>query len=281
MITAAQIGAYGAALCTLMLNGHYASTQGTELPQQLAMIAIAITIDFCKIGFLPEASRLRRAGYWLAPALLVALWPLAFTFSTYSAYSSIISTKSTAAAPLAGSADERSRAQRTYDEGTNALDTAKLNPLWNATAACQAPKGTQQRTFCENLDRTRNQRTAAETILTRIQPRSSNPEAEGLAQITGQPLPWIIIMVALFPAVLLELAASLGVYAVQQPITAEASPKAVQAPRQFWPRWPRRTPKTLPVAIPEASDVPAKVSATVTGANTPPPPPRIWKLNPS
>ncbi|MEQ1672335.1 MAG: hypothetical protein ABL893_15895, partial [Hyphomicrobium sp.] len=56
----ARLAVYGAILCTLWFNGSYAWSKGGSEIHQYGMVAVAITIDLCKCGFLTGASYLWR-----------------------------------------------------------------------------------------------------------------------------------------------------------------------------------------------------------------------------
>lgn len=247
----AAMGATAAILCTLALNAWHGWTQGNTPLQQYGMMAINITIDLIKCGGLPAVSALWITGYRLRSVLLFPLWALAFAWSTFCGYSAILSTRSTTAVEVTGQEQQRTRAQRLYDETTATLETAKTNLFWQASGGCTAPRP-PHRAFCDGIARTTAQRAAAESTLSTVPPVHANPELAALAKETGQPLPWIVFMAALFPAVLLELSASIGFWAVGPRTRTNAPQSAAEGLSKF--RLPRlgRDRKTPPAAALEA-----------------------------
>lgn len=279
----AACGATAAILCTLALNAWHGWTQGNTPLQQYGMMAINITIDLIKCGGLPAVSALWGGGFRLRAVALIPLWALAFAWSTFCGYSAILSTRSTTNVEVKGQEQERTRAQRIYDEATATMDTAKTNPLWQASGGCTAIRP-PHRAFCDGIAKTTTQRATAERTLTAVSPVQANPELSALAKETGQPLPWIIFMVALFPAVLLELIASVGYWAIGPRTNAKPSQSAPQRISKFWLPRLGRDRKTPPAVSLEASAVPSpgrmKDAVPATGfklqiprAPTPPTPP--------
>ena len=279
----AACGATAAILCTLALNAWHGWSQGNTPLQQYGMMAINVTIDLIKIGGLPAVSHLWTIGYRIRAVTLLPLWALAFGWSTFCGYSAILSTRTTTAVEATGHEQHRARAQRIYDETTATLDTAKTNPLWQASGGCTAIRQSH-RAFCDGIAKATTQRATAERTLSAVAPTQANPELSALAKETGQPLPWIIFMAALFPAVLLELVASVGFWAVGPRTNAKAfkSPQERRSP--FWLPRLRQSRETPPAVALEASAVPSpgkpKDTAQSSGfklpvprAATPPTPP--------
>lgn len=264
--TLARLGAWGAVASTLVCNGLYGWSQGVELPQKLGMLAIAVTIDLCKCGFLPAAASQWAQGFKLRAVLIaVLLWPPALTYSTFAGYSTIIGARTTASTDIAAEEQERARAQRSYDETTAALASAQRHPLWNASGACQVTKA-PHRPFCANVARTRAERATAEAILTRTKPVTAHPEARGIARFTGLELPTIIFWAALWPALLIELIASIAFYAIGKPHTPDLQ-KPFEKP---WGLFRGPEPASAPKTRPQTALVPPTPSASAT----PPSPPR-------
>ncbi|MGD9803888.1 MAG: hypothetical protein AB7E81_16520 [Hyphomicrobiaceae bacterium] len=267
-LTLARLGAWGAVASTLVCNGLYGWSQGAELPQKLGMLAIAATIDLCKCGFLPAAANQWTQGFRLRALLIAALlWPLALAYSTFCGYSTITTTRTTASSGIAAEEQERARAQRHYDDATAALASAERNPLWAASSACQAIKS-RHRSFCANVARTRTERASAETILARTRLVTANPEARGIASFTGIDFSSVVFWIAFWPALLIELIASIAFYATGKP----AAPAAQNAPVKAHAR-----SVDLRVAEPTKTQPQAALAPPASTASPAPPSPPRYK----
>jgi hypothetical protein len=264
-LTLARLGAWGAVASTIVCNGLYGWSQGAELPQKLGMLAIAATIDLCKCGFLPAASNQWAQGFKLRAILIaVLLWPPALAYSTFCGYSTITTTRTAASSGIAAEEQEHARAQRSYDEATAALAIAEQHPLWAASSACQAVKS-RHRSFCASIVRTRAERAAAEAILNRTKPVTANPEARGIAGFTGIAFSSVVFWIALWPALLIELIASIAFYATGKPVVpaTRSAPVSVRGPSAE--ARVARTAKTQPQAV---------LEPPAPAASPAPPPPR-------
>lgn len=218
----ARLAVIAAVLCSLWFNGSYAYAKAHSPSQQLAMVAVALSIDLCKCAFLPAASVLWAEGRRLAPTVLVLLWPLAFSYSLFAGYASVATNRSDASTLTETQAQARLRAQGTYDQVTADLTTAKQTSLWTATAACTAAKTNAQRTFCANIDELLGQQRAAAISLDASRVVKTDPELSLLASVTTLPLPTLAIAIAFAPALILELVSSLGLYATRRPRASKA-----------------------------------------------------------
>lgn len=251
----AQLAVTGAILCTLAFNGWYAWHKATDPAQKVALVALALTIDLCKCGFLPAAAILRRHHYPFAAFLLVLLFPFCLAFSTFAGYAALTTGRVTITVTAQAQADARTRAQTAYDEASADLATAKTSTFWTATAGCTAMRTSKQRSFCARLDKIREVQSEAEARLTTAPAIAVDPEIAVLTSNTGLTSDRLTLLVALWPALLIELVASLGFYAVTRPLrpdAAAASGKAMHGPR-WWQRLPwRRQADRAPRSLPEA-----------------------------
>ena len=181
-------------LCTLWFNGSYAYGKAAGDVHQFAMVAVALTIDLCKCAFLPAAAYIYGQGFRMRAMALLLLWPLAFGWSLYSGYSSLITNRTQSNTTQEGDAQSRARAQTDYDTATAALATAKQSPLWNATAACTAPKTNPHKQFCDGISRTSNTQKAAATLLNTSKPVHVDPEVTMLASVTTLPARLVAVL---------------------------------------------------------------------------------------
>ncbi len=271
----ARLGVAGAILCTMYFNGSYAWSKGGDPTNQIALVALAVSIDLCKCGCLPAASHLWHHRRWLAAVVLFLLWPLTFVYSTYAGYAAITTNRSAASATGEGQAGQRARAQAAYDQATADLATAKASPLWNATAACTVPKTSPQRTFCDGVDSTKSDQTAAALKLDGGKPVHVDAELTVLSDYTRLPLATLILIIGLVPALILELVSSLGLYAVTNNRPAGSPGRRVNRFSISWPIRARTIAKNSPATAPAASDRSQVPTVTVPEGQ----PPQIkWKI---
>ena len=246
-MTPVHLPVFGAIACTMFFNGSYAYENAEATENKLAMVALALTIDLAKCSFLPAAAHLRREGRVLGPLLLVLLWVPALAYSTFSGYAYLITTRAGAHVSAHASADERTRADQTYRAASADLAAAKSHPLWQKTAACTRSTTQRERSFCTNVGAIGARLAAAEAILNRVPPREAQPEIARLVTATGWTAQSLAFLVALFPAVLIELVAGLGLYALRSsPKPLEGSQDALQTPeRQPPPPTPQNPPSDV------------------------------------
>lgn len=265
----ARIAVYGAILCTLYFNGTYAWSKGGDDLHRYGMVAVALTIDLCKAGFLPAASHLWR-NTWRIPALvLFALWPLTFAYSTFAGFASITTNRTATTAVAEANAQQRARAQADYDQATAALTLAKQSAYWSASSACTAPSTIKQRAFCVNVSATKNQQEAATATLNTSTLVYVDPEVSVLRDNTGLTMPTLLLIIAAVPALILELVSSLGLYAISKRPTLKASQKPVGRFLKLR-RWiSRPNSETASVTAPVASGAALAKVPTMTNVTKP------------
>lgn len=223
----------GAILCTLWFNASYAWSKGGALPHQLSMVALAITVDLCKSGFPVAASLCWQRGLTLPAVVLAALWLPAITFSTFAGYAAITTQRTASSATQQHEADAQRRRQSAYDELQDGLALATASALWRATAGCSTTRTRAERAFCDARAAQRQRREQLADELGHKAAPVVDAELSLLAATTGWPTPLLALLVALWPALLIELVASLGLYAVTPRLTrgpAAAASEAVVAP---------------------------------------------------
>ncbi len=157
----ARIAVAGAILCTLWFNASYAWGKATDLPGQVALVTLALTVDLCKCGFLPAASLLWRRGRELPALVLVLLFVPCLAFSIFAGFSSITTNRATTTVTAQATADARARAQIAHDEARQEIATAKTSELWETTTACTSIKKTSQREFCDRFEKARQRQQQA------------------------------------------------------------------------------------------------------------------------
>ena len=232
----ARIAVAGAILCTLWFNASYAMQKATDLPGQIALVALALTVDLCKCGFLPAASLLSRRGRELPAIVLMVLFVPCLAFSIFAGFSSITTNRASTTVATQAIADARARAQSAYDESLRDLAAAKTSSLWAATAGCTTFKTPKHREFCERVDEVRQSQQQALSTLNVAPTVAVDPELAVLENVTGLQAQQLLLTVALWPALLIELVSSLGLYAVSQPTSVNRPTRS----RRLWKSPSRR-----------------------------------------
>lgn len=250
----ARFAVLGAVGTTMYFNGSYALSKTASWEAGAGLLAMALTIDLCKCTFLPISASLWAANYRFAALLLFLLWTPCLAYSTFAGYAQITTQRTLATVDGEANAEERSRAQAAYDRAVADLATAMRAEPWKATSACTLPRKKSQHAFCTKIAATKAAQTAAEATLARLAPAHPNPELTGMVTTTGLDPALLTFLIAFVPALLLELLASVGGYAVSCPLKPTGHAKAPGGPVQGrirFPglRWPERsgTQSTSPV----------------------------------
>jgi hypothetical protein len=265
----ARCAVYGAVLVTMYFNGMYAWSKGGAPMDQYAMLAFALSIDGCKASFLRAASLCWRDHHRAVATSLFVLWWPCFAYSTFAGFSYLHTNRAVVSSDKVGHAQERQRAQTTYDQAGADLKLAITSPHWAASASCTLPPKGKGKEFCDGVARLKTTQASAAAILTRITPTDANPEVSGLASTTGLTPDRVQNIIALVSAILIELLASVGFYAIGSRINSKGSSKPVGRP--WFRRHPRPTPttETLSVALPVIPTSPSKPTTNSTSSPTP------------
>lgn len=228
MIWLARCAVLIAAITTLYFNGSYAWNTADATHGKAGFVAMALAIDLCKITFLGAATWCWGKRLYLRALVLLLIWPLAFSASTFMAYSAITTQKTTAAAVTDGLAGDRLRLQDRYDGTRQDLATAKADTNWRDTSSCTRPRIRSHRAYCE---RVASLQTSLDTLADQLGPAPTITAQQDLTQLaatTGMSVAQIAFLAAFLPALLLELIASLGSYAVGAKNFANGSRKPVE-----------------------------------------------------
>ena len=251
MIWLARLAVLMAAGTTLFFNGSWAWHAVDAAHHRAGLVALALAIDLCKITFLGAAAWCWNANLRLRALTLLLLWPLAFSASTFMGYASLTTQTGAADAVVQGQASNRARLQAQYDRANDALIAARKAPDWTATNACTTLRTNPHRNYCANVQALQK---TVDDLARQLGPAPSvtaRQDLQRLAQETGIATERLAFYAALFPALLLELLASFGSYAVgSRSGSPNSSQKPSQAPvaRFSWGRLSRirRTPKNPP-----------------------------------
>lgn len=215
------------AICTTMyFNGTYGYSLGDGAHHPWAMLALAVAIDLCKCSFLPAAAITYRHGHRIGALVLILLFLPCFAFSTFAGYSSILSNRMLSSADATQKQQARAIVQARYDQASADLQTARSLNMWKATGGCTSMRRRVQRAYCQSIQDMQLKLTSIERQLTDTSVVYANPEIIALAGIVGLPVSILTFWVAAIPAVILELIAGLGLFA----ITARTDPKPLRTP---------------------------------------------------
>lgn len=262
MIWLARLAVLMAAGTTLFFNGSWAWQSVDATHHRLGLVALALAIDLCKITFLGAAAWCWAANLRLRALTLLLLWPLAFAASTFMGYASITAQTGAADAVTDGKSQDRARLMERYTRARDALAAARKAPEWQATNACTTPRTNPQRTYCANA---RTLQQAMDDLAAQLGPApavTSRQDLQRLSQETGIAAERLAFYAAFLPALLLELLASFGSYAVGNRAQANQKPAGRFSWRKLL-RW-RGNPKTPPEG---------QSGGLVTAAEVPSPPP--------
>ncbi len=278
MIWLARFAVLVAAITTLWFNGSYAASKATDIWQQAGLVAAALAIDLVKSTFLPVAAVVWSRDLRLRAVLMVTLlWFPALMFSTFCGYAAIATNRHASTASVTGHVEDRARLQRRHDDAATDLASIRQSAIYAETNRCTQLRTRQHRETC---DRITSLQTDVETLSNQLGPTpipKADPDLEALTQVLPVSTAWLIFLVAFVPAVLLELVAAIGSWAVAPHSTAKASQKPV-ARVSWWKAVRHRLGrKTHPAAPPEASGV--VVAVPVVAASSKAPAPAItWKV---
>lgn len=212
-----RLTVYGCILVSLWFNGSYAWSKGGALHHQLAMVALALALDLAKCSFLVGASHLWHRDWRLPAIVLMILWVPCLAYSGFTAFASISVNRTEGTADARQNATAYAIRKASYDRLTSALDQAKSSPYWRSTRACTSARTGTHRRFCRNVDQIAADLKAASTAFLAAKPTTAEPELDLLQRTLGWSATTLALIVALVPALIIELIASLGLYAVHRP----------------------------------------------------------------
>ncbi len=228
-----RLAVLAAIACTMWFNGSYAWSRGSELPHQISMVALALTIDLCKATFLPVAVSLWHQRLPMPALVLLTLWPFALGYSTFAGYAYVSTHRSDVARDARNTQDIYDRHKSTRDALSVDIATMRGSSAWDDTAACSAPRTERQRKFCAAATEAISKLDAADQALAVTPQAAADPEITILSHALAVTPEVATFVVALLPALLIELIASLGPYAIfqrrplQQPHKSSDAPSAI------------------------------------------------------
>lgn len=215
----------------------------------------AVFVDVLKWIALPIWRQAQGTG---PKAAALVIFVISMSYSFAAAFGFAVLNRHAAAGIHQAAADSRARSLADHQRLTRDLALAEVDPLWKATAACTKPAGKSQRAFCEAHRQRQLQATALATRVEEGGTRDPDPQARLLADLTGLTLINAQRTLAMTVALVLEVIACLGLYAITRP-AGTTQPRAIAERVSWWQRGRRRVrPKTKPEALSE----PAAASST-------------------
>lgn len=248
----ARLGIFAAILTSIYINGSYAYTKGEGISNQWTMIIVAVTIDIAKVSFLSASVHLRAYGFLFRPLLLVLLFVPCFAFSTFCSYAYFSKNRSVSSAEDQTRAQARTRAQRTYDQASSDLAVAKQHRYWKRSGGCTSPQTRRERSFCSKLTPTQQRLAAAESLLNQRAVVYVDPEMQTLATTFDMDMTTLELIAAIVPALILELLAGLGLYALNVGPNLKASERLSKHVFSNWREHHHKTSESSsePLSVP-------------------------------
>ena len=221
-----------AAFATLIFNGGYAWSRGHTDVEKASLVLLAVIIDLAKVSFLAAASVLWHRQQRFAASILVLLWCPAIVLSCWASYSYVVTSRATTSAVGTDTNAVRTRAEQSFERAKRKVDLATNHETFSETAGCTRTPSARLKAFCESYRQAEADLKTAEAALTPIRSVAVDPEVTQLARIIGADRTVIELLIALIPALFLELVASLGFYAVNTSRSREAKLKVAERPTE-------------------------------------------------
>jgi len=231
-------GAFSASAA--FVNGKNLGTTDTSGLLFGAAFAAVVVGSWFLPGYAAEAwsrnARARAVTLWIG-------WAITVAFVLVNAVGFTALHRSETVGHRAIEASSYDRAQAQLETATAELAAAKANPRWLTTAGCTNATAERSRAFCEAVQAKQAEIQAARAVLDRGKPASVDAQADTLAWVTGQPVEWIRQAVPVFLAVVLELAASLLLWASMKPAVEERAPTPATTALPAAPAAARKAPR--------------------------------------
>jgi hypothetical protein len=212
-----------AGACTTAMNWRFSYQLGTTEWDSCIWAIFSVALDVTKWLMLPYAASASRSHKPRACAAFI-IWLVATTYSFTAAIGFAAFNRDNTTSERARQAQLRS-----------ALETMRLSPRWQSSAACADATALLSKQFCETYR-------ATEARL-KISPQDSDPQAILLAKLTGLSIEAVRLALSIFLAVACEVISALGFFAIMQEKPKQHAPSS-QTPaawkRPEWPDMPRR-----------------------------------------
>lgn len=244
----------------------YAWALGHDEHDKYGLVAFALAIAIGNASFLAIASNQWRDKLRIRALCLLILWALCFGVSLTTGFGYFVSNRMASSADDVGHAEERQRAQDKRQTAMDALTEAKSSEEWKATQACTVQRTTKRKEFCAKVKGLEETQRDAEATLDRIQPVTPNPEIKALATTFGMTFEKMLTLMAMIPALAIELIASFGFFAIRQRMNSKAIPEpqggqeSVSAPQP--PKSPQGPSRATAVSPAKGSLAPTKEPST-------------------
>lgn len=217
-----------AAIATLIFNAGYAWSRGHTEIEKASLVLLAVIIDLAKVSFLAAAAVLWQRRQRLAGSILMLLWCPAIVLSCWASYSYVATSRAATSAIGSDANAVRSRAEQTFERAKRKVDLATKHEAFAETAGCTRTPSARLKAYCDGYRQAEADLKAAEAALTPLRAVAVDAEVAQLARIIGADRTVIELLIALVPALFLELVASLGFYAVHASRSRETTLAATE-----------------------------------------------------
>jgi hypothetical protein len=204
-----------AGVCTTAMNWRFSFQLGTSVWDSYTWAIFSVALDVAKWFMLPYAARAWKVNQ-LRSAAALSIWLVATIYSF------------TAAIGFAALNRDAVNAERQHQTNLRKeVETIKLSPRWQASAACADATIVASKEFCS--------RYAAVAGQLKLLSQAADPQSADLAHMLGLQPETVSFVLSILLATACEVISALGFYAIMSP-TKEASTKT-PAPRWQPPRW--------------------------------------------
>ena len=233
---AAGLAIVVAGACTTLMNWRFSYQLGTSEWDSYTWAIFSVALDVTKWLMLPCAA-LSWTRHKLRALAAISIWLVATIYSFTAAIGFAALNRDT----ITAERQQQAELQRT-------LETMKLSPRWQSSAACADATSPQSKQFCATYRATQ--------ALLKSSSQETDPQSALLAKLTGLDIDRIRIVLALFLAVACEVISALGFFA----ILATGQEKRTRAQASASPRKPsasqRVTGRDTPRPVATRRDMP-------------------------
>lgn len=211
-----------AGVCTTAMNWRFSYQLGTTEWDSTIWAIFSVALDITKWLMLPIAALAGRRRKLRALAAFI-IWLIATTYSFGAAIGFAALNRDTTTSER----EQQAQLQKT-------IETMKLSPRWQSSAACADATAPQSKQFCATY-------AAAEARL-KLTSRDPDPQSALIAKLTGLTIETVRLSLSVFLAVACEAISALGFFAIL-PNEPTTSPRSKPTPTPWSPPpWPAKTP---------------------------------------
>jgi hypothetical protein len=204
-----------AGVCTTAMNWRFSFQLGTSVWDSYTWAIFSVALDVAKWLMLPYAARAWKV-HQLRSAAALSIWLVATIYSF------------TAAIGFAALNRDMVSAERQHQTNLRKeLETIKLSPRWQSSAACADATIAASKEFCSRY-------TAIAAQLKSLS-QDADPQSALFARLTGLQPETVRLVLSIFLAIACEAISALGFYAILSP--NNEAPKKPPTPTWKPPQW--------------------------------------------